>query len=1351
MKRVHFFGIAVTLLINSMEARPSGEQVVHGQVVLERCGSVLQITASDRSIIEWKNFSIDAGEGVRFIQPDAASAVLNRVMGGFVSQLHGDLNANGQVFLINPNGIVMGEGCRINAGSFTASTFDVLDQAFLDRAELAFFGDSEASIINLGKIEGTDVFLIARNIEHRGVIEAQEGEVGLCSGAAVALKPAGSHGFFILTQEKFQEGADPYSHAFSHPKEDALDVRDGVLKISGKIEASSINLVSESIALEESALINASCFSGGGEVVIGIKEFSKTVDIDPSVVIRADALDAGDGGKVVIWSESATRFPAFVSAQGGPNGGDGGFIEVSSRGILNYTGLANTLAPLGKTGTLLLDPSDFTIGAPDANLSFAANTYTATAATANLSVATLQAQLALTNVTVNTNSAFGSAGNILVSSPFTWASANDLAFIANGAITVAAGADIVATGAGANIAFQSGNGMAINANIQNTEGVTGGSVALLATSGDIILTGSALAATDVIVGNQIGPVTVQACSGSVIINPATGAASFVGIGSTRTGVASAYSGNVTVEAGQDILITAGTVADAAAFIGHGGDVGSSVTRNITATAGRDITVTGGLSNPATRATALIGFDYQNLSVRDRIGDITVNAGRDLTLTAGDQFQSRANIGCDAIQGSLLRIRIQLNVGGNLLVQGPPATAGVIAYIGIGIPLAQYANDSACPIRIFVAGNTYFDGRRAIAAIIPSYSVAQVAGYNPELLLHCQGNITFMGNAQIATDNINPIVPEFTTDVWAGGRIRCLNGVAEAVLGGQFQFPATLVNYSIRAAGDVITGGNAVQGGNVNVYVGTGTYAGYSPAAFSGLFIEADSCFPAGQMWPPQTATVCGSNVFSSSSLGGNSPNISCDGVGAFSPDSRIYTLAGLPTPYNGQDVLLPITFALFGNTYSTSPAGGNIIIHSADVYQGENFCAAFAPGTPAVLTLDSTTTILNGVNLLANTGNIEISGSDGPSLSGCPCINSYENIVVTSLPAVWTDGSIYMSANNNVLVQDSVVTGGANSPVTIISDHDVSGAGDILLTSNVQAVNGTITLTAGQGNVGTSSIIQTTGSVSTTGGPIVSTAAFDIQVGGTPAAFSTSTGPISFDAGHDVIVTSSIQSTTGSIFSNADNSTFVTGTTITTAGPITMISGVDMQMTASLISSTGSNVDLVVDNLFPVSPLIGPGVFIMDAASTLNSDVGYIRVYTALQSLNSIDPGATFIQGGAPHFFTAGTLYIDSTNERWCTYYPFGVGGVPFTIYYKDCLEEVTPVANLVVSEMLTALNIPDEFLDWPEGIRDMWRFMILYDEKAQNAVFSSFDYLPKEYYWIPRMKIRLIHQPAVNRFWHKL
>ena len=89
------------------------------------------VQSSARAAINWRSFSIGAAEHVNFQQPSASAATLNRVVGTDPSIILGRLTANGQVFLVNRNGILFGQGSKVDVGALVASTANVSNANFM--------------------------------------------------------------------------------------------------------------------------------------------------------------------------------------------------------------------------------------------------------------------------------------------------------------------------------------------------------------------------------------------------------------------------------------------------------------------------------------------------------------------------------------------------------------------------------------------------------------------------------------------------------------------------------------------------------------------------------------------------------------------------------------------------------------------------------------------------------------------------------------------------------------------------------------------------------------------------------------------------------------------------------------------------------------------------------------------------------------------------------------------------------------------------------------------------------------------------------------------------------------------
>jgi len=194
--------LLVSLIIAScapprLSANPLGGVVAAGSATISGSGSTLTIQQSSaNAIINWTGFSIGAAESTvfRFTGPAGAdSAVLNRVVGLNLSELDGNLLSyvgasgsvrGGSVFLINPNGIVVGPTGYVSVGSFIASTLDVSDQAFLSSSKLTLAGESTAGIQNQGTISvDRDVYLFAQSVQNSGTISGKD--VGLAAGTEI--------------------------------------------------------------------------------------------------------------------------------------------------------------------------------------------------------------------------------------------------------------------------------------------------------------------------------------------------------------------------------------------------------------------------------------------------------------------------------------------------------------------------------------------------------------------------------------------------------------------------------------------------------------------------------------------------------------------------------------------------------------------------------------------------------------------------------------------------------------------------------------------------------------------------------------------------------------------------------------------------------------------------------------------------------------------------------------------------------------------------------------------------------------------------------------------------------------
>jgi len=175
---------------------PQGGRYVAGAGTIAGQCNGLTITqpGSTRGVIDWASFSIGRGNTVTF--NNGSGATLNRVTASAPSVLLGSLNATGSVYLINPQGIVVGRNGVISTGGrFVASTLDVPDSSFVNGGPLTFSGTSNGKVVNLGKISssGGDVFLIARDVVvNAGSVSVPNGTAEYVVGQQVMLSDSSS-------------------------------------------------------------------------------------------------------------------------------------------------------------------------------------------------------------------------------------------------------------------------------------------------------------------------------------------------------------------------------------------------------------------------------------------------------------------------------------------------------------------------------------------------------------------------------------------------------------------------------------------------------------------------------------------------------------------------------------------------------------------------------------------------------------------------------------------------------------------------------------------------------------------------------------------------------------------------------------------------------------------------------------------------------------------------------------------------------------------------------------------------------------------------------------------------------
>lgn len=327
-------------------ALPEGGQVAAGQAAITTAGNTMTIAQQTaQAIINWQNFGIGSGEAVHINQPNSQAMLLNRVVGSNPSEIFGQLTANGQIILVNPNGVFFRPGSSVDVGGLTASTLNIANEDFL-KGQLRFAGDSQNPVINAGNITAQNgyVNLLAKEVVNEGIIAAQTGSVNLAAGSGMSLDYNGDGKMTVAVTD----GA--YQSAVANKKLIQADGGLVVMTASGK-DALMDSAVNNSGMIQANTLREAK-----GQI-------SLTGDnIATTGTISADGGSNGHGGTIKIIANHKTAVDGQLSAQGGQLSGDGGFIETS--GDIVSIGDRSSIqanAPQGKAGQWLIDPVDITI------------------------------------------------------------------------------------------------------------------------------------------------------------------------------------------------------------------------------------------------------------------------------------------------------------------------------------------------------------------------------------------------------------------------------------------------------------------------------------------------------------------------------------------------------------------------------------------------------------------------------------------------------------------------------------------------------------------------------------------------------------------------------------------------------------------------------------------------------------------------------------------------------------------------------------------------------------------------------------------------------------------------------
>ncbi|MBT8578641.1 filamentous hemagglutinin N-terminal domain-containing protein [Polynucleobacter paneuropaeus] len=447
----------------AVNALPTGGKVVAGAATISSTSTATSATmninqTSQRAVINWQTFNVGKNATVNFNQPNSSAVTLNRVVSATPSMIQGAINANGQVILVNPNGVTFGKGAEVNAAGVVASTLNISNQDFMNGKNI-YSGNGEGKIVNKGTITATDpngyIALLAPEIRNQGYLIARMGPsstVALASGEKISLDFRGTQligvsidkaaykalienkriietngGLIIVAAGTARELMSSVIQNTGRISANSIVDNGGVIELvadnvtnSGSISANGgtngvggqVNIVGNNITLAANSQTTATGNLGGGSIQVGVGKTvatnttpasavngnantaaapqtaaqilasntqgvgtqAQTVSVEQGAVVDASAINSGNGGAIVIWSQVKTTVNGILKAVGGYLNGNGGLIETSSAGLvsLGKSLSIDTSSSKGSAGLWYVDPIDLTIdGASSAVISAA--------------------------------------------------------------------------------------------------------------------------------------------------------------------------------------------------------------------------------------------------------------------------------------------------------------------------------------------------------------------------------------------------------------------------------------------------------------------------------------------------------------------------------------------------------------------------------------------------------------------------------------------------------------------------------------------------------------------------------------------------------------------------------------------------------------------------------------------------------------------------------------------------------------------------------------------------------------------------------------------------------------------
>lgn len=961
--------LVVTIPAPSAHALPQGGTIVQGtgQIIAKSATEIDVIQSSQKLVINWSSFNIAAGEKVLFVQTSALMQVLNRVVGPQSSTILGELQANGTIILVNPNGILFGAGSQVKVGAIIATPTGIADANFM-AGNLVFDSPSTsatASVVNRGTITAADaglVGLVAPGVENSGVIQARLGTVQLASGNSFSVDLYGDKLINLVVSDKVSRtvtapdgqslqalvsnsgtiNADGGAIILSANA--ARDILTNVINMGGVAQARSVGTTNGKIVLDggdngtvavsgtadatgtqagasggavtvagdtitviDGAKLLAGGAAGGGAVTVSA---ARAVSVAAGASLDASATADGDGGTATVISNGSTTVAGTLTATGGAAGGDGGTIETSG-GTLDVSGATISAAsPKGKSGSWLLDPYDLLI-----NSAAAASI---NSALANDTSVTLQTTASTATTAYGGTSNAGGSGDITIASALSWNTAATLTLDAYHSVLV-----------NANI---TGTNLAIKYNDGGSGGnflVSGATVNLPTGTGHLAINGTAFTTVgdlSPVIANPAGAYALASDiaggshSASVIAN-LTGSLEGLGHTISNLGITSSsdYTGLIgTVASGATVrnLILSGASITGHDYVGALAGSNNGDVVNVAVTGGNVIGYNhaGGLvgDNAGTVSASTASSAVSNgFSVSNNIGGLV--GYNTATGTVSDSNATGTVSGYSSIGGL---------VGGNAGIVSDSSATGAVSgdsYLG---GLVGYNTSTG------TVSDSYATGALS-ATLYGGYQFGGLVGQNDGKVSASYASGAVSGNEVIGglvgmnTGTVSDSVATGNASGWGGG----VGGLVGGNTGTISASAATgNVNggspYSVEVGG--LVGSNTYTGTVSDSYAtGTVTGGGWMGGLVGDNYGTVRTSYATGAV----SGAASGTNVYIGGLIGWNLATVSDSyATGAVSGSSEVGGLVGLNTgTAHSADGTLTY-YGTVSNSYATGAVrGGNSV------------------------------------------------------------------------------------------------------------------------------------------------------------------------------------------------------------------------------------------------------------------------------------------------------------------------------------------------------------------------------------------------------------------------------------------